>query len=54
MQGALPGHADVRIGEHRGCQRGGALHFRREVCGDEVAYFLLEGALFGVESKIHG
>ena len=30
-----------------------ALHFRREICRDEVADFLFEGALFGAEGEIH-
>ena len=54
VQRALPGHADIGIGKHRRRQRGRALHFRREICGDEVAHFLLEGALFGAEAEIHG
>jgi hypothetical protein len=29
------------------------LHLGRQVCGDEVADFLFEGALFGAEGKIH-
>ena len=29
------------------------LHFRGEICGDEVADFLFEGALFGAEGEIH-